>query len=145
MEDLSSPDLVQLPQETIVKEVEVSKDDPTMAPSGKNIGTKIRKKRSKVWNLFEALPIVEGEKKIAKCKKYGVIYISKSKYGTGNMLTHMKTCLKTSHGDINQLLLVKSENTLLTHSPKFDLDTFRGLLVEAIIKHNLPFSFVEYK
>ena len=85
------------------------------------------------------------KKKTARCKKCGVVYISESKYGIGNMLTHMKNCLKTSYGDISQLLLAKSGNTLLTRSPKFDLDTFRGLLVEAIIKHNLPFSFVEYE
>ena len=74
MEDLSSPGLLEVLQETNAREaavndgknINVSKDDPTLEPSGKNIGTKICNKRFIVWNLFEALPIIEGEKKNSK-------------------------------------------------------------------------------
>lgn len=61
------------------------------------------------------------------------------------MLAYMMKDLKTQTPDIGQIILSNSVKSLLLKSHNFDLDEFRDLLVEAIIKHNLPFSFVKYE
>lgn len=75
--------------------------------------------------------------------KCGIIYISESTYGTSNMLNHIRSCIKNTRKDILQLLLSQYDGSVVMKSPKYP-DIYRELLVRAIIKHNLPFSFVEY-
>ena len=55
------------------------------------------------------------------------------------MHTHMEKCVKKDHGDIEQLLLSQGQGSMLMRSTKFDLEKFRELAVEAILKHDLPF------
>jgi hypothetical protein len=46
--------------------------------------------------------------------------------------------------DIQQMLLSKDQGTLLISGSKFCPKRYRELLVGTIIKHDLPFSYVEY-
>ncbi|CAL8176331.1 unnamed protein product [Prunus armeniaca] len=108
-------------------------------PRGITIGK--RKLRSSAWETFDLLPLGEDKKRRAKCRNCETIYVCDSRCGTGNLLNHAKNCLKKPHGDVKQLLMSSSG----LRSPKFDHIRFRNLLIEAIIKHNLPFSFVEYE
>ena len=61
------------------------------------------------------------------------------------MHTHMEKCVKKDHGDIGQLLMSQGQGSMLMQSTKFDPEKFRELAVEAILKHDLPFSFVQYE
>ena len=61
------------------------------------------------------------------------------------MHTHMEKCVKKDHGDIGQLLLSQGQGSMLMRSTKFDPEKFRELAVEAIIKYDLPFRFVQYE
>lgn len=112
------------------------------AKNEKKKGAK-RKKRSQVWTLFEELPVGPDKKKRAKCKRCSHIYISESHYGTGNMLNHMKICKPKA--DVSQMLLSQTSGSVGIMTPKFDMEIFQELLLKAIIRHNLPFSFVEYQ
>ena len=61
------------------------------------------------------------------------------------MHIHMEKCVKKDHGDIGQLLLSQGQGSMLMRSTKFDPEKFRELAVEAILKHDLPFRFVQYE
>ena len=56
----------------------------------------------------------------------------------------MKNCGGKSEHNIQQLLLSGNQGNLLVNSSKFCPKRYKELLVAAIIKHELPFSFVEY-
>ncbi|KAM1319370.1 hypothetical protein ACFX2H_004377 [Malus domestica] len=93
--------------------------------------------RSPVWKTFNKLTtIFEDGKSRAQCKDCKKLVIDDSHHGTGNMNRHLKTCPGPTGG-----LLSMSELC----PQNFDPVVFRSLLVEAIIKHNLPFSFSEYE
>ncbi|XP_058181153.1 zinc finger BED domain-containing protein RICESLEEPER 2-like [Rhododendron vialii] len=86
--------------------------------------------------------IVDDEPEKCKCKKCGQVYLSDSKYGTGNMKRHLLVCLKNQTMDIGQMLVSKNGALQLA---KFNPDRFRELLVHAVVRHDLPLSFVEYE
>ncbi|CAL8174321.1 unnamed protein product [Prunus armeniaca] len=109
-----------------------------------HVGKRRRKITSHLWTQFEILHVDPDNKLYAKCVKCGHKYLCDSKYGTGNLKRHLDSCLKSDTRDIGQLLLSKSEGSIITRSAKFDPNKFRELLVMAIIKHELPFQFVEY-
>ncbi|CAL9008221.1 unnamed protein product [Prunus brigantina] len=114
------------------------------AVAATQVGKRRRKLTSHVWTQFEILLVDPNNKLYAKCMKCGHKYLCDSKYGTGNLKRHLDSCLKSDTRDIGQLLLSKSEGSIITRSAKFDPNKFRELLVMAIIKHELPFQFVEY-
>ncbi|CAN6722759.1 unnamed protein product [Malus baccata var. baccata] len=98
-----------------------------------------RKLRSPVWNTFTKLDtIFEDGKSRAQCKDCKKVVIDDSHHGTRNMKRHLNTCPAK-----NNVELFMSASELC--SQKFDPLVFRSLLVEAIIKHNLPFNFVEHE
>ncbi|XP_021834815.1 zinc finger BED domain-containing protein RICESLEEPER 3-like [Prunus avium] len=118
-------------------------EEKELSPTKKKVRANVGKRRlrSPAWESFDLLPVDEDNKKRAKCKHCGVVYVCDSRYGTGNLLNHAKNCVKKPYGDVKQLLMSSSG----LRSPQFDYVKFRDLLIEAIIKHNLPFSFVEYE
>ncbi|TXG53317.1 hypothetical protein EZV62_022486 [Acer yangbiense] len=61
------------------------------------------------------------------------------------MLEHLKTCPRNVYGDVGEMLFSPRQPSGKLRSPKFDPETFRDLLIQAIIKHDLPFNFVEYE
>ncbi|KAF7144001.1 hypothetical protein RHSIM_Rhsim05G0096800 [Rhododendron simsii] len=84
---------------------------------------------------------VNDEPEKCKCKKCGQVYLSGSKYGTGNLKRHLLVCLKSETMDIGQMLVSKNGALQLA---KFNPNRFRELLVHVVIRHDLPLSFVEY-
>ncbi|XP_035547471.1 zinc finger BED domain-containing protein DAYSLEEPER-like [Juglans regia] len=105
-----------------------------------------RRKRSNVWAFFEMVPDSENNdgKPRAKCKMCGVIYMAASKYGTDNMRRHIETCPRRSSRDIGQMMLSQNSENISVSAHKFDTEQYREILVSAIVKHELPFRFVEY-
>ncbi|KAF6151240.1 hypothetical protein GIB67_002939 [Kingdonia uniflora] len=82
---------------------------------------------------------------MVKCKKCGVIYFSASSHGTGNLYRHLKTCVKTTTRNLGQMILSQSESSMFLRATKFDPIIFFVILNLAIIRHQLPFKFVEYE
>ncbi|KAG6506572.1 hypothetical protein ZIOFF_031896 [Zingiber officinale] len=102
--------------------------------------------KSKWWQYFEMLPKIEGEDLRCKCKACGITYKAESSMGTGNLRRHiLNQCPKQKTSDIAQALLEQGDKSLAIRSQRFNQDIFRELLILAIVKHDLPFQFVEYK
>ncbi|XP_072951776.1 zinc finger BED domain-containing protein RICESLEEPER 1-like [Typha angustifolia] len=124
----------------------ISEEVPPPIVGGENSSNKRKKKQtSNVWEVFTELPKGEDGLKRATCKLCGVIYISDSKYGTGNMKRHILVCPKLKTKDIGQLFLAKSEGSMSLHVSKFDQEKYRELMTMTVVKHELPFQFVDYE
>ncbi|XP_075520590.1 zinc finger BED domain-containing protein RICESLEEPER 2-like isoform X2 [Primulina tabacum] len=113
---------------------------------GRASGSVKRKRplKSQWWQYFEMLPKVEGEEKRCKCKVCGTTYKADSSMGTGNLQRHiLKQCPRQGTRDIAQALLEQGDKSLAIRSQKFSQERFRELLILAIVRHDLPFQFVE--
>jgi hypothetical protein len=66
-------------------------------------------------------------------------------YGTGNLKRHIKKCSRRNTRDVGQLLMSQNQGSLFVSASKFDTEKFRELWIASIIKHDLPFRFVEYE
>ncbi|KAK1403171.1 hypothetical protein POM88_002776 [Heracleum sosnowskyi] len=110
-------------------------------PGNKRKGT--RQKRSKAWNTFDELPIGEDKVVNVRCSKCGYTCIYNSSNGIGNMLKHQKVCLNT--GDIRQMILSTTQGSVTVRDTSFDPKIFRDLITNAVVRQNLPLSFVEYE
>ncbi|KAL2894688.1 Zinc finger BED domain-containing protein RICESLEEPER 3 [Bienertia sinuspersici] len=64
--------------------------------------------------------------------------------GTGNLIRHLKNCKRRYIRDIGQMLLDSSSEKLDNRLIEFNVDCFREMLAVAIVRHDLPFQFVEY-
>ncbi|KAL9679045.1 hypothetical protein QQ045_017555 [Rhodiola kirilowii] len=93
-----------------------------------------RKKTSRCWESFEELPTGLDGKNRAKCMKCGRELLYNSSLGTASLIRHHDSC---------SALGVSPHSA--TRSSTFKHERFRELIIEAIIKHDLPFSFVEYE
>ncbi|KAL9680314.1 hypothetical protein QQ045_018192 [Rhodiola kirilowii] len=93
-----------------------------------------RKKTSRCWLSFVELPTGLDGKKRAKCMKCGKELLYDSSLGTASLIHHHDSC---------SALGVSPHSA--TRSLTFKHERFRELIIEAIIKHDLPFSFVEYE
>ena len=94
---------------------------------------------SKVWDNFSKF-----SQNTVKCNRCGKEYVlSDSNYGTSTLKCHMNVCTSLSkYKDVGGMLL-DHEGKLRTK--KIDQKHLRKLISMAIISHNLPFSYVEYK
>ncbi|XP_042433857.1 zinc finger BED domain-containing protein RICESLEEPER 2-like [Zingiber officinale] len=122
--------------------------DEETSSQGKASGSGKRKRllKSKWWQYFEILPKLEGEDLRCKCKACGITYKAESSMGTGNLRRHiLNQCLKQKTSDIAQALLEQGDKSLAIRSQRFNQERFRELLILAIVKHDLPFQFVEYE
>ncbi|KAL3519158.1 hypothetical protein ACH5RR_021747 [Cinchona calisaya] len=104
---------------------------------------KKRRKRSDVWNYFTELEVGAIGIKRCECKYCGEQYNCKSANGTGNMKHHLARCVSVNTKDIAQALIDAKDGSL--RNPKISQEKFREVLSFAIIKQDLPFSFVEYE
>jgi hypothetical protein len=104
-----------------------------------------RRRTSAVWEHFDAIRGKEGEKLKAKCKLCGTVYLAPNTYGAGNLKCHIDSCLRRNTRDVWQMLLSRSQGSLSVSNSKFCPKKFRELLVASVIKHDLPFRFVEYE
>ncbi|KAL4577802.1 hypothetical protein LXL04_013916 [Taraxacum kok-saghyz] len=113
---------------------------------GEEANTKVERERwSDVWNYFKRLPIGSDGRERAECMRCFKIYISETKTGTGSLKNHIKKCPRRDKNDVAQMLFSKSGGGMSIKSMVFKPERFRELVSQAIIKHNLPFMFVEYE
>ena len=106
---------------------------------------KIKKTCSDVWLFPYNLGICANGKPRGKCKGCGDTYVaSGSKYGTSTLSRHMLKCKALENLKQTKLPKIMFNNLGKLRSRKIDQDIFRNKLALAIIKHDLPFSFVEY-
>ena len=103
-----------------------------------------KKKREKqhtssIWTKFVKLPIDEKGISKATCQWCGKMFLANSHHGTSNLHHHLHKCLKQ-----NEVKEDGEEEGMVLQN-KITQEKFREMLAEAIIKHNLPFSFVEYE
>ena len=109
-------------------------------------GKKCRK-TSVVWQYYDIIPNIDPNdlEVWAKCKTCGNKYRAWSSYGTENLRKHSKVCEGRNTHDVSQMLLVRKARSLSISNSKFDAKRYRELLVALVIKHDLPFPYVEYK
>ncbi|KAG6493329.1 hypothetical protein ZIOFF_048311 [Zingiber officinale] len=91
------------------------------------------------------LPRNSDGKLECKCNKCGAKYVADSKSDTGNLHRHIKKCVRMTTKEIGQYIIAMDEGPCLTTRTTFSQDKFRELVVHAILRHDLPFSFVEYE
>ncbi|KAJ8430813.1 hypothetical protein Cgig2_006562 [Carnegiea gigantea] len=103
-----------------------------------------RKLTSTVWEHYEFLPPDKEGNLFCKCKKSAQTYPGDSRYGTDNLKRHLGNCKRRNVRDIGQLLLESRSGSLGSRRPEFDSNEFHHLLATCLVKHELPFQFVEY-
>nr|KAJ0207743.1 hypothetical protein LSAT_V11C500259970 [Lactuca sativa] len=104
-----------------------------------------RERWSKVWKFFQRLPIGSDGRERAQCKRCSKKYICETKNGTGSLRNHINKCPRRDEKDVAQMLFAKSGGSMSINSMVFKPERFRELVSQAIIKHELPFKFVEYE
>ncbi|CAA0836411.1 Zinc finger BED domain-containing protein DAYSLEEPER [Striga hermonthica] len=100
---------------------------------------------SGVWEFFDRLGTGSDGKPRAACKACKKKYIAGgSRYGTSSITRHMNKCqqLKSRYqSDVSNLLI---DHAGKMRSRKISQKVLREKIAQAIIRHDLPFSFVEY-
>nr|KAJ0213884.1 hypothetical protein LSAT_V11C400220640 [Lactuca sativa] len=104
-----------------------------------------RERWSEVWKFFTRLPISKDGRERAECNQCKKRYICETRTGTGSMRKHITKCPKRDKTDISQFIFSKPGGSFSINSTGFKPERFRELLSEAIVKHDLPFKFVEYE
>ncbi|CAI9261342.1 unnamed protein product [Lactuca saligna] len=103
-----------------------------------------RERWSKVWKYYTRLPIGADGRERAECDKCKKRYICETKNGTGSLRNHIAKCPRRDKSDIAQFSFAKSGGSISINSTVFKPERFRELISEAIVKHDLPFSFREH-
>lgn len=101
---------------------------------------------SSVWNYYTRMGVGDDGKERAQCKACGKDYVcGGSRYGTSTLQRHISKCEKMpkfSNVDVGKLMI---DQTGKLRSRKVDQRLLREMISMAIIEHDLPFSFVEYR
>ena len=102
--------------------VDIQLNEDVIELEGSDLNKPLKKKRlkSKVWEFFNVLPLGPDKKLKSVCKKCGHQYLASSKYGTCNMLKHIKTCPRTETRDIGQMLITRDSGSFSFGSSQFD-------------------------
>ncbi|XP_045797614.1 zinc finger BED domain-containing protein DAYSLEEPER-like [Trifolium pratense] len=100
---------------------------------------KKRARRSPVWKHFTRIGKVDGGEKCT-CNSCHVMYTCGG--GTGHLKRHILACHKVPDNH-DEGLKLDDEETLLKKW-QFDNKAYRDSLARSIIRHDLPFSYVEY-
>nr|XP_011468655.1 PREDICTED: zinc finger BED domain-containing protein RICESLEEPER 3-like [Fragaria vesca subsp. vesca] len=117
--------------------ISLEPEEPAVVERGTTeVSAHKRKKTSRCWLSFKQLPVSDDQIERAKCTKCGAVYKCDKATGTGSLIRHHDLCY-------NKDIVVSPHSS--TRSSKFSHEKFRELIVEAIIRHDLPFRFVEYE
>ncbi|KAL9995206.1 putative transcription factor/ chromatin remodeling BED-type(Zn) family [Helianthus debilis subsp. tardiflorus] len=136
------------------KEDDLSMEDSNPQTGSQNVESssqnpkKKRKKRkltSKVWQSFTILEQEPNQPLYCKCNKCGKKYLADSTNGTGNLSRHLLKCTKSTTKEIGQYMVDVDDGVLDMRTSNFNQERFRELLIYALARHDLPFSFVEYE
>jgi len=110
---------------------------------------KLRQLKSSVWRYFKKIGRDKNgvEKAIYRgCKEPYRVGSTRGpngkNYGTSHLKRHLIKCKKVKFYDLGQMYMDQQGNI---QSRKIDQLISREKLAEAIIEHDLPYSFVEYK
>ncbi|KAL4578780.1 hypothetical protein LXL04_014911 [Taraxacum kok-saghyz] len=108
---------------------------------------KTRTLKSEVWQWFTMIKKKPNDTgpQLCVCNKCGQKYKAGSDQGTGNLKRHHKKCEKENTRDIGQYMIASNSGSIDMRNPKFSQAKFRELLIEGVVRHDLPFSFVEYE
>ena len=111
-------------------------EEPVVKRGTSEVSAHKRKKTSRCWLSFKQLPVGDDQVERAKCTKCGAVYKCDQATGTGSLIRHHDLCY-------NKDIVVSPQSS--TRSSKFSHEKFRELVIEAIVRHDLPFRFVEYE
>ncbi|XP_068497713.1 zinc finger BED domain-containing protein RICESLEEPER 4-like [Phaseolus vulgaris] len=106
-----------------------------------------KKKRDKTttsdcWKYFTKIGVDKDGKERARCNSCNIIYLTGGgKYGTSYLNRHIMKCDKRKTEDVGQMILDMQGKL---KGKKIDQVVHRELLSNLIIRHNLPYKFVEY-
>ena len=107
------------------------------------LGKKPKTCTSDVWKSFTKIGVVDGKEK-AKCNGCGKEYvIGSSKIGTSTLLRHIPKCVALSKFHNIGVMMLDQVGRL--RSRQLDHKRVREVMSMAIIEHDLPYSFVEYR
>ena len=110
-------------------------------PSGSS--KRPRSLRSKVWQFFTNIGVCDDGKTKATCNACGKKYVIGGKtHGTSKLKCHLKKCEKSKGHDIGQMMLDMQGKL---KARKIDEAVVRELIVDLMVKHDLPLRFVEFK
>jgi len=114
-----------------------SVDTPSLVPR-KRLAT------SEVWNYFTKKGVGDDGKPKAECNGCKTEFTAGgTTHGTSSLSRHMKNCLiLQKYEDVGQMMI---DHAGKMKSKKINQETVRELMAMAIVKHDLPFSFVEYE
>lgn len=120
--------------ELLDEDLNLDREEPLVEPVPPQNKSKGKRKRSKCWRTFEIVgDMLEDGTNNIECTKCGHVYcLNLRRSGTTTLLRHMEQCSKT-------------RNTPSCGNRKLDMMVFREMIGLAIIEHDLPFSFVEYR
>lgn len=95
---------------------------------------------------FCILPEKPNKPLRCECMNFGKNYLAGSVNGTSNLKCHLKNCVRMTTKDMGQYLLVSDQDVPLgIRNPHFSQDKLRELVVHSLIRHDIPFTFVEYE
>ncbi|KAH7677493.1 Tam3-transposase (Ac family) protein [Dioscorea alata] len=121
--------------------VNLDEEELESTKSGKETSKK-PKEFSDVWNFFIKKEVGQDGIQIAECKGCKKEYkCGGKKYGTSSLRRHKDNCKMIKLNDVGQMFF---DHEGKIRSKKVDQKIARDLLAAAVIKHDLPFSFVEY-
>lgn len=114
----------------------VSESQPTASTKKRS-----RSQTSEVWDSFEKIGIKDGKEKCI-CKVCKTELVCPSSSGTSHLIRHKNKCQRdlNKHGNVGKMLQEVEEKS---RAKKLDQKYFRGLVAQAVIQHDLPFSYCE--
>ncbi|XP_052736444.1 zinc finger BED domain-containing protein DAYSLEEPER-like [Vigna angularis] len=116
-------------------------------PGPSESATTNKKEVSNIWNFFTKIGKDEDGIEKAACKYCGNNYkvgkhpVTKNNYGTSHLSRHVNACRSIANLDVDMNLYQEGK----FGTRKINQKIHRKLLARAIIKHSLPYNFVEYE
>ncbi|XP_061357436.1 zinc finger BED domain-containing protein RICESLEEPER 2-like [Gastrolobium bilobum] len=102
---------------------------------------KPRKRQARCWKYFTIIGEKGNEK--ARCNDCKIEYKMDSKTcGTSTLNRHINKCTQIKHEDIGQVILDMQGKM---KAIKIDMKVAREMYAEAVIEHDQPFNFTEYR
>ncbi|KAJ9556559.1 hypothetical protein OSB04_011173 [Centaurea solstitialis] len=108
----------------------------------------VEKKRRlafEIWKDFFFIPSKQGEPLYCECKKCGNRYLPGTRNSTDNLHRHLQSFINKTTRDMGSFMVSSDKDSLITTNSNFSQEKFSELLVHAVIRHDLSFSFVEYE
>nr|GMD22414.1 zinc finger BED domain-containing protein RICESLEEPER 2-like [Ipomoea batatas] len=98
---------------------------------------------SDVWKSFTKIGVVDGKER-ARCNGCQKEYIVGGiRYGTSSLLRHIPKCVALPKYHNIGTMMLDAQGKL--RSRQLDHKRLREVMAMAVIEHNLPYSFVEYR